>query len=290
MRAEVLQSSVEAVSIDAENYVYLVYNEAVEQLLFDRNLVGAKFRNACFRASSLFIRHIEDEIVSREVTELLILSKGLVYQLGEAFAAELDRNLPVNVIATTRVGVDRDAAKIDVPYARFDAGGDVLLIGDTVASGSTLIATLEEYRQEHALSAVYVFSYAGTLVGARRIMAYCRTEGIESTLLYGLAAFGLGENGFDLSFTHPDTLSKSVYVERARTMYGDRAISAVGWDFGSQSMAPGKYRQLSWVESRLAGLEEGILTEVSRPTSLKPLWREENAFSARVEEIELEDD
>ncbi len=290
MRAKVVSSCAELIALGGGDSIYLVHNDALEKILFDRKMVGVLFRRVCLSASCLFIRHIVDEVESDRVAELLILSKGLVYQLSEAFALESGRNLPTNVVATTRVGVEGDTAKIDVPYTRFDAGGDTLIIGDTVASGSTIVTALAEYRRDRALLSVYIISYAGSLVGARRILAYCRAHGIEVTILYGLAAFGLGGNGFDLSFLHPDTVARIEYVERARSLYCGRAVSAVGWDFGSQAMAPRKYRELSWIESRMMGLGDDVLGEIRRPSSLDSLWREKDAFSLQIDQIELPDD
>lgn len=287
MELQVASSLAEPVALAGDELIYLVRNDALERLLFDRDMVGVEFRRTCLHASCLFIRHIVDEIESTRVAELLILSKGIVYQLSEAFAIESGKNLPTNLVATTRVGVEADTAKIDVPYARLDAGGDVLIIGDTVASGSTIVAALDEYRKEHALLSIYIFSYAGSIVGGRRILSYCGEHGINSTILYGLAAFGLGINGFDLSFLHPDTITRAEYVERARTLFRDQAFSAVGWDFGSQAMAPQKYRELSWVESKVSALDEGILRAVSQPLSFDHLWREKDAFSSSLDKLEL---
>ncbi|NKZ02869.1 hypothetical protein [Actinomadura latina] len=249
MITELERSSAELVGDDPR--LYLVHNEALEDLLFDRNLMGAGFRAACLRSSRWFIAHLADEYLSEETAELVILSKGLAYQLAEAVSAETGHNLPTNLIATSRTAVAHDTARIDVPYCCFEAPAETLLIGDTVASGETIITALRRFLDVHPLRRVFVISYAGTLVGATRIAEFCTSQGIEATFLYGLAAFGLGDNGFDLSFLHPDTITRARYAERAREQFAGRPVSAVGWDFGSQAMAPRKYRHLSWVESEI---------------------------------------
>jgi hypothetical protein len=285
MTPDVPDSHARTVTLDEDTEIYLVENQPLEDLLFNRQLVGIEFRQACLRSTQLFLRHILEELTSYPVAELMILSKGLVYQLGEAFARETGRNLPTNLVATTRVGVEGETAKIDVPYTRFDAEGDRLVVGDTVASGSTLIAALDEYRLHHSLSHVYLLSYAGSALGAKTVMRYCRAHEVELLIMYGLAAFGLGENGFDLSFLHPDTVTSPKYVERARALYHDRQVSAVGWDFGSQMMAPDKYKRLSWVESRLLGVDEEIFGGVIPISGAEEVWREQDAFKARSGEL-----
>ncbi|GAA1864790.1 hypothetical protein [Actinomadura bangladeshensis] len=263
MITELERSSAELIRDDPR--LYLVHNDALESLLFDRNLMGTGFRAACLRSSRWFIAHLADEYRPEETAELVILSKGLAYRLAEAVPAETGHNLPTNLIATSRTAVAHDTARIEVPYCCFEAPAETLLIGDTVASGETIITALRRFLDVHPLRRVFVLSYAGTLAGATRIAEFCTNRGIEATFLYGLAAFGLGDNGFDLSFLHPDTVTRAHYVERAREQFSGRPVSAVGWDFGSQSMAPRKYRHLSWVESEIWNLTGADCFEVAEP-------------------------
>jgi hypothetical protein len=285
MKADAPGSNARMVRLDGDTEVCIVENQPLEELLLNRKLTGVKFRQACLLSTRLFLRHILEELTSYPVSELMILSKGLVYQLGEAFALETGRNLPTNIVAAMRARVEGEAAKIDLPYSRLDAGGDRLIIGDTVASGSTLIAVLDEYRLHHELSQVYLLSYAGSALGAKAVTKYCRARQIGLLIMYGLAAFGLGDNGFDLSFLHPDTVASREYVERAHVLYRGQQVSAVGWDFGSQMMAPDKYKRLSWVESRLLGIDEETFGGVIPVTNADEVWQEKDAFKLRAGEL-----
>ncbi|MEU4553809.1 hypothetical protein [Micromonospora violae] len=257
-----------------------MHNQHLETLLFDRNLMDLPFRRACLASSREFVRHIRDELDGADLTELIILSKGLVYQLAEAVALDVGRNLPANLVCTSRVAVASADATVEVSYARFDAGGSTLLIGDTVASGATIVAALQEYRRFHLVRRLYVLSYAGALHGAARIADYCAGSGIECTMLFGLAAFGLAENGFDLSFLHPATVTRDAYRERARRQFAGKPVSTVGWDFGSQAMAPEKYRQLCWVEAGLWDLHGSPALAVARaPETMDALAHEAPAYA-----------
>ena len=253
----------------------MAHNAALEALLLDRNLVGLPFRQACRAASVFFLQHLADDLEPASVAELVILSKGLAYQISDAFAEVFRQNLPMNLIATRRSTVHAEDASIEVAYKRFDAGGDRLLIGDTVASGATICAALDEYSRSHKLRAVTVLSYAGSVVGAERITTYCQSRGIGVSLVYGLAAFGLASNGFDLSFLDPATVAEPQYIEHARGLFLGKAVSAVGWDFGSQSMAPLKYTQLAWLEAQRWGLDGNPAFDVARrPDDLQAIERE----------------
>lgn len=260
--------------------LYIVQNSALERLLFDRNIVGLPFQQICLEASRLFISHIEGELTTLDdVAELIILSKGLVYQLGQAVADRLGRALPSNLIATRRVAVESGDATVEVSYSRLEADSSTLLVGDTVASGATVVRALAAYREEHRLQRLYLLSFAGTYVGARRIADYCRKHDIRLSILFGLAAFGLATNGFDLSFLHPETITDEKYRERARVQFDGKPASAVGWDFGSQVMAPQKYRQLCWMEAEKWGLHDHPAFELElEPTRLELLAGEASAF------------
>lgn len=235
--------------------LFVIENVALERMLFDRNAIGSEFAALCLEATRHFLQHIRAELEGcGSLSELVILSKGLTYRIHQAYLEVADRSLPMNLIATRRASVDGAAVNVETLYERLDAGGSTLVIGDTVASGATIVSALAAYAQRRRLQSVYVMSYAGSLVGARRISAFCEERSIGVKYLYGLAAFGLAANGFDLSFLDEATITRDEYRRRAAEQFGGRPVSAVGWDFGSQVMAPDKYRQLCWMEAEKWGL------------------------------------
>ncbi|GII78511.1 hypothetical protein Sru01_34930 [Sphaerisporangium rufum] len=263
--------------------LFVAHNAALERLLFDRNLVGPGFRLACRAASRRFAAHLADEHRPDDTAELMILSKGVVYQLADAVERRHGTTLPLNLVATSRVAVAGDAARVEIGYAQLEAPAGTLLIGDTVASGETIIAAVGHYLRRHHLERLQVVSYAGTLGGARRIAAFCAGHGVEATFLYGLAAFGLGRNGFDLSFLHPETVTRRAYVERAARQFSGRPVSAVGWDFGSQVVCPRKYRSLCWVEAEVWDLHGApCLALAEEPGDWSDLAHERAAFAHAV--------
>jgi len=260
--------------------LYVVENPTLEGLLFDRNSVGLTFKRACLDSTELFLRHLADELRREEdISELVVLSKGLSYQVNEAFANVFGETLPMNLIATRRAKVLTGDVQIEVSYSRIDEPTKSLIIGDTVASGATLLATLESYRSEHDLSSVYVLSYAGSLVGAKRIAEYCERNGLALRMVYGLGALGLAPNGFDLSFLDLETITDDRYRQKCRDLFSGNPVSAVGWDFGSQWMTPRKYRQLCWLEAEKWGMHgHPALAMEEEPTDYSLLGGEMAAF------------
>src|SRR6185312_5634047 len=223
------QSQLNQISINGVNKAYIVSNAALERVLFDRNLLGIEFTRACQQASEAFLRHFEPEISLRMdgIAELLILSKGIYYWMHNAFDAVFSRNLETNLIATKRISVSGASARIEVPYCDFSTRASTLIIADTIASGATIIAALEHYLTFCNVKTLLLFSIAGSARGGKAINDFCFQKNIELVLAYGLAAFGLGENGFDLSFLHPDTIClNSEYLQRAYKMFDGKPVSA----------------------------------------------------------------
>lgn len=266
--------------------LFVVKNSALELLLFDRNALGGEFRRRTLNASRMMMRHIIDELNAEDYSELVLLSKGLIYQLAEASVLEGGPNLPCNLMATSRAGVSAAAAQIEVSYCQLDAGGERLIIGDTVASGSTIVAALSKYIEKHKLEEIVLFSFAGALLGAMKISQFCAEQHIKCRMFFGLAAFGLGTNGFDLSFLHPETITDPDYIERAHAQFSGRPVSSVGWDFGSQTMSPRKYRELCWLEAEMWDLHgHPSLAQEVRPNSLDRVRQEYTAFKGRTSEL-----
>lgn len=261
------QSSLDRVDIPGIDSVFILRNPDLERILFNRSLVGLDFTKACESTSVSFLRHFEPEIrsVMNDLAELILLSKGLYYWLHNAFAEVFLENLQTNFIATQRINVEGGSADIIIPYSNLDVPANNLIIGDTIASGATIKTALSLYQKHHALRKVFVFSMVGSVIGGQAIAAYCKSRGIELTLVYGLAAFGLGKNGFDLSFLHPETVTRDEYRERAARMFGGHPVSAAGWDFGSQAQAIRKYGMLCWLEAQQHGLQESEVFRTKEP-------------------------
>ena len=217
-----------------------------------------------------------------EVAELMLLSKGAQYRLGEAIENALGYRVQTNFLAASRKMIAENEVKVGIDYASLDAPARTVVIGDTVASGETVCTALDYYLNYHCLERVLLFSLAGSRTGAVRIGKFCAERGIELTIVYGLAAFGLASNGFDLSFLHPDTICDEKYKLQAAEVFKQLPISAVGWDFGSQVQAVEKYRALCWVEARYWGLEESDLFAVAKqPTHAFQIEREHPAYKDR---------
>lgn len=281
-------SRLDLVDIDGTARGFIMCNRALENILFNRNLVGLPFKRACQAASAQFLRHMEPVVRSflPDVAELLVLVKGIYYWLHNAYEEVYSENLQMNCVDLSRVSVDSGRVQISVRHLSCDAPVDTLIIGDTIASGATICAAIESYCEERALKRLLVFTICGSGVGARAIARLCQERDIELTIVFGLAVFGLGQNGFDLSFLHPDTVATDDYKERAARMFDGKPVSAVGWDFGSQSQSLRKYRMLCWIEERYWDLDPSSVFEMTEPPNdLALVAKERGAYEDRIPDL-----
>lgn len=287
---KVEESQMEQIQHPGLDKAFIIRNAALESILFNRNLVNLEFTQACENATVAFLRHFAPELRSlfdEGIAELMLLSKGLYYWMHNAFARVFEKNLEINFAATRRVDVSGDSARISVPYYNFDAPAPHLLIGDVIASGATISTALSLYQEHYELKSVYVFSLAGSVVGGQALTAYCKARKIDLTVAYGLAAFGLAPNGFDLSFLHPDTITSQDYRDRAERVFQGKPISAVGWDCGSQAQSLRKYKMLCWLEAEYWGLQNSSVFQLTEQPD-EP-WLVEKEYNAYREHISHHD-
>lgn len=269
---------------DIEN-AYIIKNISLENILFNRNLIGLQFTENCELATYNYFRHFLPEIDSLEdnFAELIILTKGIYYWGHNAFAKAFNKNLQANFIYTSRDQVSEEGVKVVVRASNFDAPVKHLFIGDTIASGETICVALNEYLKYHDLEHVYIFSIVGSKIGGQKIYIFCKRKKIKLTIGYGLAAFGLAPNGFDLSFLHPDTITSEEYIEKAIVVYKGKPVSSAGWDFGTQAQATKKYKMLCWTEEKYWKLENsGVFKETKQPTDLRLIEKEYAAFNDKI--------
>ena len=281
---DILGSHLEKVHVPGLVNAFIISNTHLESILLNRNLVGLAFTKRCESSTESFLQHFRPELtdcIQSGIAELMLLSKGVYYWMHNAFGTVFDRNLEINFAATSRDKVSEQNAEINLTYVNFDAPAKTLILGDTIATGATVCKALSSYREHWPLERVFLFAMAGSILGGQTISSFCESQGIELTLAYGLAAFGLGSNGFDLSFLHPDTITSERYRERARQLYKGQPVSAAGWDFGTQAQALKKYRMLSWIEAERWGLlENEAMSEIEPPNDSDLVMKERSAYTS----------
>ncbi len=228
------------VAIDGlHDETFILESPAVERLLFGRELVGDAFAHECLLASTDFCSMLYDRLDTADVSELLILNGGRYYGLAAAYGRVVGRPLAVNELKATR-HCDDGTWRADISYRHYAYKTRTLLVGDTVATGVSARVALEDYFSYHVPEEIIFFTICGGIPGARVIAETCARYGVRLTLVFGLAAFGLADDGTDLPFLHPDTVTAPRYLARAAEVYGGKQVCAIG-DWGERGEDPAAY-------------------------------------------------
>lgn len=205
------------------------------------------------RASELFMKiffenHKEElqHVDPESFCDLVPLSGSLYYYISEAFYNVFKRALPQVFIGVRRNFRDNHWVA-DISYRNVDSLPEkpFLIIGDTIATGSTLFAILHEIKREvEHIEGIAVFSVAGGLPGARLLSKMEKIFGGTKIFLYQTnALFGLLENGTDMPWLHPETITPEHIKKRAVENYGP--YLAEKWctinDWGERCNSSSKY-------------------------------------------------
>lgn len=207
------------------------------------------------RASEMFLKiffetHKEElqQVNPECFCDLVPLSGSLYYKMGEAFYNVFHRALPQTFIGVRRNFRDNHWVA-DISYRNVDSLPEkpFLIIGDTIATGSTLFAILHEIRREvEHIEGIAIFSIAGALPGARLVSQMEKIFGGTKIFLYQAnALFGLLENGTDMPWLHPETITTTELRTKAVENYGSYLAEkwCTIWDWGERCNSSSKYLQ-----------------------------------------------
>lgn len=239
---------------------FILESRALEEFLFDREVVGIPLLSAAQRATQDWLVALREQHLLRsdadECAGLTILTGALYYGLQAAWQTVFGTLLPENFIGVKRHLDIRDRWQADYQYVSFEAACRTILICDTVASGVSVsqgIRAFAGWGREHRLEEVHFFSACGSAVGGRRILETCESLGLRATFTHGLAAFGLAERGWqlpdtDLPWLHPGTATTDAHHRRARVAFHDKPVCAIG-DWGMRCKNPKQYLR-EWEEEK----------------------------------------
>lgn len=200
---------------------FILESDSIDRLLVQpgRKLMGVARMNTAFEATTTWCRAlVEQEMIpanSQEVSSMTVLAEGMGHNLPGALGTAL---APAHQRGDNFMGVSRFAlAKQEndaytpfdarVKYLRVESPTPVWVMLDTVATGATLVRGLEAAfsnapKPEHIL----LGTPAGSVAGMRKIAGVCAVHGVQLTLFFFGAMFGLWEDGTALPWCHPDTL------------------------------------------------------------------------------------
>jgi|GEM_PF-1447863 len=230
---------------------FILYSPALEQILFDRSLVGWELQKSTYRTARALFEALKDNLMQQYPMDSRFEQVNLAgsdwYMLQPAYAKVYNSILPRNYIAIKRFpipGVFDEYGKqkfaTEISYKRFEAKGSLCILGETIATGASLVDSLEAhlpYAIENGLKRMLIFTICGSKIGAERVYETIKKFGVEVTFIFGLGIFGLGKDGTALLWHDIENKEKALtlpeFEERSKKAFlpGECAIGDWGKRF-----------------------------------------------------------
>ncbi|MFW9996381.1 MAG: hypothetical protein ACFFD4_30340 [Candidatus Odinarchaeota archaeon] len=229
---------------------FLLIEESAKAILLSPWITGLKLRDRARESSTSFLKalfKISSEFQGCKainVVEIVPLAGSLYYDMNGAFANVFSHQLQMCFVGAKRY-LKNGVWDTHMDYFNLEAMPDnpFILIGDTIATGGTIVRLLENILENlEKIRGVAIFTICGALEGGKRLKTIekkVREKKGEFYLVYANAAFGLAENGTDMPWLHKDTITIDILADEARNVYGELAdkFCAV-WDWGQRAKSP----------------------------------------------------
>lgn len=200
---------------------FILESDSIDRLLVNpgRKLVGLGRLNTAFEATTTWCRALRENGFipenAHEACSMTVLAEGMGHNLpaalGTALAPKYQRG--DNFMGVSRFALPKKAEDAYTPfdarvkYLRIESPAPVWVMLDTVATGATLVRGLEAaFANAPKPQHILLGTPAGSVVGMRKIAEVCAAQGVELTLFFFGAMFGLWEDGTALPWCHPDTI------------------------------------------------------------------------------------
>ena len=234
----------------------LIFSPAALDIVCSPHLVASPLAALAKQASADWLAGLSAEQLGASPVVLEILNGGHYYYVAEALAELSGRPVRVARLRAKRYLADGGEWGVRV-WERSGAslaGATSLLIGDTIATGTTLAGVLKEVLKElreegssGTLPPFHIFSIAG----AAQAEPVLSLSAAQLTLTYANAAFSLHPNGTDLRFSGPGSRwHPRAAAQLPARLEGLEPRCAV-YDWGDRFTAPEKHLEElgEWVRS-----------------------------------------
>lgn len=255
----------------------ILCSEEARNILYSPHIAGIRLQNELDKLSEQFALVLGKRLSSvprGKICELVFLSGGLYYSISPGFKKAHGFALPQCFIGIQRSRVEGKEGEFRAMagYENFESlpDGAHVIIGDTVATGSTLVKGIQllldtAEDKGFSIASITVVTIAGSRVGAEKLATLSKKH-IATThpsCKVGMIAcemlFHLMPDGTDLRFLMPDSVMPEESRREAERRYGkylSKNMKCAVFDWGTRCKNPsGHYREfLEYCEGELGSL------------------------------------
>lgn len=219
----------------------IFYSKAGIRIVTSPFLVGPELEQLALQSSTDFLRQINVQ----NPVEVVILQGGKYYHLGDAYEKLHASRPQLCEIHSKRFFEEGWHARVWGLQSGL-GGQKTLLVGDTIATGTTLQAVLEKVidasvEADAKLNDIYIFSIAGAGKGEEKISkldAKLAPLGAQVRMFYANARFGLADNGTDLLFDSAEYYPQAkAEIDQILGPFSSKMKCAI-WDWGDRFTNP----------------------------------------------------
>jgi len=269
---------------------YIICSDAARDIVYSPQIAGKKLQDRMEKVSEQFAEILSKHVLvgaKREnLCEVVFLSGGLYYSLNHGFKKAFSFALPQCFVGMHRSRIEGKPGEFRAlaNYENFEALPDNahVIIGDTVATGSTLVKGIQlllDAAEDHgkSISSISIITIAGATVGAKKLATLakrhivpqhpnCKVSFFACEML-----FHLMPDGTDLRFLMPDSIMPDESRDEALSRYGKylaKNMKGAVFDWGTRCKNPVEhYREFSqYCDNELAHIN---LDEKGRSVLIK---------------------
>ncbi|MDP3999496.1 MAG: hypothetical protein Q8P76_02800 [bacterium] len=235
---------------DLPSRTYIIVNPSSRKIHFDPTITDFNLYKLATECNETFLR-FADKIglfrgaKAKNVCELILVSGGFYYHLNQAFYNVFGYSLPAGFLGARRVLRPKPHAVISYDNLEAISENNITIIGDTIATGATLVDSLYYYLDRAPkVKKILIFTIAGGLPGAR-VLAEIEGDikkryGTELYVFFSDGIFGLADNHTDMHYFHPDSILPAESLRAAERglgrFLGERLC--IIWDWGQRNKNP----------------------------------------------------
>lgn len=247
---------------DFPKNTYILCSKETRSILYSPHIAGKKLHDRMEKVSKLFVDIIRKKALRNDknddLVEFVLLSGGLYYRITDSFRKECGYALPQCFLGIKRQRVEGTEGIFQAisTYENFESlpKNATIIIGDTIATGSTIIRALHDLGRASEeiggkIKKIIVCSLACSTEGAKKLKKmeeeFKKKNGnFELYLIIAEQLFHLMPDGTDLRFLWPDSVMPKETQEYTLKKYGKtlgREMKCAVFDWGTRCKNPKKH-------------------------------------------------
>ncbi|MFN3910340.1 MAG: hypothetical protein ACK4J0_03875 [Candidatus Anstonellaceae archaeon] len=235
---------------------YVVCHKDFSSVLYSPYCAGISLQTKMLKIGIQFTKAIQflclkNQVERKSLTELVLLSGGLFYNLNFGFKSLFNFSLPQCFLGISRFMLKNKFGEFDarIDYSNFEALPDnaTVLIGDTLATGATLSKAIEHLKKvceekNKKIKSIFFVTLAGSKKGALAFKkATKKFEEVDTAMIFAHQVFHLMPDGTDLRFFGSDALAPAESISQTKKIYGQYLgynFKCAVFDWGKRCKSP----------------------------------------------------